>query len=130
MKKVLSRLAVVTAASFTAMLGITSPAYAGDTVECVSVGGYERGCITHNDDGDTFSVCDTRVDGEGVYGAVQEYINSSLGWVTRASQEDGGDPGCDKFAFDVTVEDRDVYRLKICWPADTRTTCDYDPFRE
>ncbi|GAA4913707.1 hypothetical protein GCM10023223_36160 [Stackebrandtia albiflava] len=102
----------------------------GDTVECVSISGAERGCITHVDNGDDFRVCDTNVDGHGVYGALQEYISGS--WITRKSQEDGGDPGCDTFHFDVTIEDRDAYRLKICWNGVPRnyTNCDYDPFRE
>ena len=124
MKRALSRAALVIGTVFAVVFGISSAAYAGDTAECVSVGGYQRGCITHIDDGDTFEVCDTRPDDHGVYGAVQEYISGA--WKTQDSQEDGGDPGCDSFHFDVVTETYDKYRLKICWQG----TCDYDPFRE
>lgn len=135
LKRQFSRAVVTIAATLVMLFGVSSAALAdttiqGNTVECVSISGVERGCITHIDNGDKFDVCDTRVDGHGVYGALQEYINGK--WITRDSEEDGGDPGCDRFNFDVTIEDRDAYRLKICWNGVPRTVsnCDYDTFRE
>ena len=127
-RRLSSRLALLLVTSFFVVIGGTSAAYAGDTAECVSVGGIQRGCITHIDDGDDFKVCDTHVDDHGVYGAVQEWINGA--WVTRDSVVDGGDPTCGYFHFDVTIESWDAYRLKICWPSESPWTCDYDNFRE
>lgn len=135
MKNLFKRVGLVIALAFAVLFGGTGTALAdvtvqGNTVECVSISGAERGCITHIDDGDVFEVCDTRVDNHGVYGALHEYINGN--WVKRDSVEDGGDPTCGKFAFDVTIEDRDAYRLVICWkgvPINS-TNCDYDNFRE
>lgn len=130
-KRVVSRLTLLVATTFAMGLVASSTAHAdddftimGNTVECVSVGGENRGCITHIDNGDDFEVCDQNVDGKSVYGAVQEYSNNK--WVTRGYERDGGDPGCDKFHFDVTEGGYDKYRLKVCWNG----TCDYDPFRE
>lgn len=123
-KRPVSAIALVVGVMVAWVLGTTGTAYAGNTTECVTVGGIDRGCIVHLDDGDEFAVCDTYADGAGVYGAVQEKVGDD--WVTRDSQVDGGDEYCDFFHHDVTEEDYDKYRLKICWEG----ICEYDAFRE
>lgn len=108
-----------------AMVAVTAgPAYAGNTVEYVTVDGHDRGYIKHVDAGDSFHVEDTYADGYGVHGEVQQNVDGN--WVTRGSADDGGDLHGDNFHFNVEISSWDAYRLKICW----RVWCEYDEFHE
>lgn len=122
--RLVGHVGVVLAAIVTMVAVTAGPAHAGNTEEYVTVDGIGRGYIVHIDVDDHFHVEDIYADGYGVYGAVQENVNGN--WVTRGSEEDGGDSGSDMFSFNVEEEDWDAYRLKICW----RTWCEYDSFRE
>ncbi|MGY3201464.1 hypothetical protein [Streptomyces sp. TE5632] len=73
---------------------------------------YGQGSFYFKDNGDVFTVCDTKADGAGVIGKLW-YKPIGGDWYVAASEDDGGDAGCDKFASDVgPVGD---YQMKLYW---------------
>lgn len=128
LKRLVSRLATVVAGAMAMVIVGSTLAYAGDTIEYITFNGIDRGKITHIDDGDRFEICDIYADGYGVRGYVEKAYVPGTVWTTMGSEDDGGDPGCDYFQYDVweVYPPWDNHRLKICW----RDYCDFDYFHE
>ncbi len=71
-----------------------------------------RGYMHFHDDGDVFSVCDTKADGYGVTGAL--WVRNSAGIESRLwTLDDGGDSGCDKKGEN--IGQLSVYKMEVWW---------------
>ncbi|MEU0839491.1 hypothetical protein ABZ370_08470 [Streptomyces sp. NPDC005962] len=88
----------------------------------------DGGKMTFIDDGDVFEICDTRANGEGVYGAL--FYNSYVGidgWKRVMTIADGG-AGCGKKGYN--VGNGGDYMMVICrkaypdGPIGTLPNCD------
>ncbi|MFE7108579.1 hypothetical protein ACFU98_05170 [Streptomyces sp. NPDC057575] len=93
MVKSLTRIALVGAGVATALTLTASPALADTNKTIYSP--QSRGKMTYIDDGDMFEVCDTKADGYGMTGVVED-VNHTILTIT-----DGGDAGCDKDGYNV-----------------------------
>ncbi|WP_406478506.1 hypothetical protein [Streptomyces sp. NBC_01615] len=82
------------------VVGVATSAQAADAALSIYKDGSRVGYIHHFDaDPDSFSVCDTKADGYGVTGKLYAFINTD--WFLLASEDDGGDAGCDGFIWDL-----------------------------
>ncbi|MEV0241844.1 hypothetical protein AB0I06_18205 [Streptomyces sp. NPDC050674] len=112
MRIALARLAVAGSAVAAVFAGTAVPAMAGeagvmDTNKTIS---NDHGYMTYIDDGDMFVVCDTKADGHGMTGIVQ---NPKAIPLDKLVITDGGDAGCDKGGIDIT--NSSDYRMKLTW---------------
>lgn len=109
MRTILKRGAVVGAAA-TVMFGVaSSPAFAANVGIQLPNG---RGSMTFIDDGDKFTVCDTKADDHGVTGKVRQ-LRADGRIVVILTIDDGGDAGCDTKSIDIigtTPQD-----MQLCW---------------
>ncbi|MGW6564486.1 hypothetical protein [Streptomyces sp. NPDC054975] len=105
MVKALTRVAVAGAAVAAVVAGTATPALADTNKSIYYPSG--RGSMTYIDDGDMFQVCDTKADGHGMVGMV-ENLNHTLITIT-----DGGDAGCDKKGYN--VGQMESVRMALSW---------------
>ncbi|MBL1086487.1 hypothetical protein JK359_31750 [Streptomyces actinomycinicus] len=106
----IKRISFLAVSAATAVVFAASPASAYTDIEVTDSA--HTGTFWFHDDGDTFTVCDTKVDGAGVLGRL--YYKPLLGdWYVTDHASDGGDSGCGHFAHDVNgVGD---YQMKLYW---------------
>jgi hypothetical protein len=112
MKQWIVKIAVAAAMGVAMVAGITSPAYAANTVVDVVWQDILRGDMVHIDDGDDFRVYDRYKDGWGVKGILQG--KGAFGeWVTMDSTYNNKGAGSyTQFEFDIlAVSD---YRMRVC----------------
>ncbi|MFF3323020.1 hypothetical protein [Streptomyces sp. NPDC002889] len=105
MVKTFTRIAVAGAAVVTVLTVSASPALADTNKTIYYPSG--RGKMTYIDDGDMFQVCDTKADGHGMTGMVED-LNHTILIIT-----DGGDAGCDKDGYD--VGQMNSVRMALSW---------------
>ncbi|XUL89828.1 hypothetical protein ACQ86D_27050 [Streptomyces galilaeus] len=107
----LSRLAAIGAATLAVIGGSAAPASANSDKILYLPGG--RGYIKYHDDGDVFTVCDTKADGHGVTGTLIAINQVTQNGGTVWTLDDGGDSGCGKKAYD--VGNLYTYQMTINW---------------
>ncbi|MCX5203451.1 hypothetical protein OG897_18610 [Streptomyces sp. NBC_00237] len=112
----LSRATAVGFVAVGAMLSLSTSAYAADRTVNLPDG---RGYFKHTDDGDKFTVCDTRADGAGVTGFLWRTVGGASTVVMTVN--DGGDGGCDSKVYD--VKGTTQYKMEICWPGTNDLVC-------
>ncbi|MFD7685788.1 hypothetical protein [Streptomyces sp. NPDC059781] len=95
-KSKLARAALVAGASAALVVGM-SPSAQAITDKTLYLP-YDRGYMHFHDDGDVFSICDTKADGYGVSGNVQNATITNMFTI-----DDGGDAGCDKKPYNVGI---------------------------
>ncbi|MFE6031054.1 hypothetical protein [Streptomyces niveus] len=109
-KRMLKRGALIGAATAVTIGFAAAPASAANAgVELP----YDRGEMRFVDDGDRFTVCDTRADGHGVTGYLRALNHLTGQIVTLKSWDDGGDSGCDGGNFD--VRGNTAHDMLLCW---------------
>jgi hypothetical protein len=106
---VMKRIGVVGAGAAVLVGAVASPASAADlTVEVP--GGYMK----HVDDGDIFKVCDTRGDGQGIYGTLwYDSFYTTGGYKLVLKLSDGGDSGCGRSVYD--IGNNGHYVMAVCY---------------
>lgn len=115
-RKNLSRAFTIGAGAMALVLATSNIAYADDMTLRYP---YDRGYIHYTDNGDDFKVCDTRADGYGVRGTLW-YVDVTASPDRKsylASENDGGDAGCDTFQYDVLPhwDTKVQYQMSITW---------------
>ncbi|MBW1597847.1 hypothetical protein [Streptomyces sp. JJ38] len=103
-----ARVGLVSAATATMLLFTATPALAANFRISLP---YDRGYMQYIDDGDVFTVCDTKADGHGVTGYVRRLMLDGR-IITLATIDDGGDAGCDKKGVDIN---RQAHDIVLCW---------------
>ncbi|MFJ9829996.1 hypothetical protein ACIRU2_01145 [Streptomyces sp. NPDC101169] len=104
---------VMAATAAAVMIGFTAgPAAAATGSQKVSLPN-DRGYMLYMDDGDEFTVCDTRADGYGVTGKLRTLNSSGTGIVTVFTLDDGGDANCDHRTYDIVG--RVAYDMIVNW---------------
>lgn len=106
----LIQLATVGAATFVAIAVSAVPANAY-TDKTLYIG--DKGYMHFHDDGDVFTVCDTKADGYGVTGHLNRLDPITLEDKVVLTLSDGGDSGCAKKAYDIGVYYD--YRMDVAW---------------
>ncbi|MGW0394403.1 hypothetical protein ACWDYJ_26650 [Streptomyces sp. NPDC003042] len=110
-----ARTAGICASAAAMVFASAYPAAADGDVTAFSNRGIKiaEGTMTHIDDGDVFKICDTLVDGRGVYGALfyNSYYNFD-GYQRVMTINDGGDAGCDTKGHD--IGNTGSYTMVIC----------------
>ncbi|MFI9587652.1 hypothetical protein ACIHCQ_38930 [Streptomyces sp. NPDC052236] len=108
MVKTFTRMAVAGAAVVSVLAVTASQAQAAvlDTNRTIS---NSHGKFTFTDDGDVFEVCDTKADGYGMTGRLQE--SGSNDYVLTVT--DGGDAGCDKKGYN--IGNLREYQMSLSW---------------
>lgn len=110
-RSLVKRLGVIAVTATTAVLLPASPALALEDIEIKDVD--LRAYMIFHDNGDTFQVCDTRVDGGGVRGKLFYKAIGGSWYVSDSASDGDGGPACSKFASDVNnVGD---YQMKLYW---------------
>ena len=110
----LARLAAIGAATLAVIAGSAAPASAlSDKTLNLPSG---RGYMKFHDDGDVFSVCDTKADGHGVTGRLWEVNSITHNGGTVLILTDGGDSGCGKKGYN--VDDLHHYSMDVSWNGD------------
>ncbi|AXQ56723.1 hypothetical protein ACFVDU_02980 [Streptomyces albidoflavus] len=72
----------------------------------------DRGLMTYIDNGDRFTVCDTKADGYGVTGYVRK-LRTDGKIITVKTIDDGGDAGCDSATVDLIGTW--PHDMMLCW---------------
>ncbi|MET7780865.1 hypothetical protein ACGFY3_33860 [Streptomyces mirabilis] len=109
-KSKLARAAAVVGASAALVVGVSASAQADSDKQINLPSG--RGYMHFHDDGDVFSVCDTKADGYGVTGAL--WVRNSAGITSQLwTLDDGGDSGCDKKGEN--IGQLSVYKMEVWW---------------
>ncbi|WP_330289410.1 hypothetical protein [Streptomyces sp. NBC_00576] len=119
-KSKLARATLVVGASAALVVGMSSSAQAitNETVYLPD----DRGYMHFHDDGDVFSVCDTRADGYGVSGNLFNADNAGL-----FTLKDNTDDGCAKKGYDVGIR---AVRMQVWWDGNLSKWYYSDWFRE
>lgn len=107
-KSKLARATLVVGASAALVVGMSSSAQAITNKTVYLPSG--RGYMHFHDDGDVFSVCDTKADGYGVTGNLWNASSANV-----FSIEDGGDAGCGKHGYNVGFGN---VRMLVWWHGD------------
>ncbi|PRY58952.1 hypothetical protein [Glycomyces artemisiae] len=132
-KKWVARAAVTAAAGIAMIAGITSPAYAADTVYDLVYQDILVGDMWHIDDGDKFRVYDWYKDGHGIEGTLQVWIISSSKWADKESAYNNTGAGT-YVGFQNDVLNGFTYRMKVCLQDGASDTtpikCGYKTFGE
>ncbi|MFI1018159.1 hypothetical protein [Streptomyces sp. NPDC020965] len=109
MVKTVLRRGVMIGAAATVMVGFAAaPASAADLSIALP---NARGYMKFTDDGDRFTVCDTRADGHGVTGYLRTINNGRI--VIHGTWDDGGDRGCDGGIRD--IYHNSPHDMLLCW---------------
>ncbi|KUN75746.1 hypothetical protein [Streptomyces griseoruber] len=119
-KSKLARATLVVSASAVLVVAMSSSAQA-ITNKTVSLPD-SRGYMHFHDDGDVFSVCDTRADGHGVSGNLMNADNAVV-----FTLKDDTDDGCAKKGYNVGIR---AVRMEIWWDGDFSKVYYSDWFRE
>jgi len=126
-KKWVTRVGLTLAVSAGTVVGISSPALAGDTYLLLSDrDGRQVAHMVHVDDGDVFKIYDDQADGYGPTGYLQVWTPTAADFVTVRSKHNGaGDGNPVSFQFDVL--EGIPYRMRLCHQI---AGCYNQPFHE
>ena len=126
-KKWVTRVGLTLAVSAGTVIGISSPALAGDTHLILSDrDGRQVAHMVHVDDGDVFKIYDDQADGYGPTGYLQIWSPVGGYWVTLKSRHNGAGDG-NPVTFQYDVLEGLIYRMKLCHEI---AGCSNQPFNE
>jgi len=113
-KKWVAGLGLTAAVSAGTVIGVSSPALAGDTYLILSDrDGRQVAHMVHVDDGDIFKIYDDQADGYGPTGYLQVWTPTAAEWVTLKSKHNGSGDG-NPVSFEFNVLEGIQYRMRLC----------------